>query len=486
MPGFDIDALLAERAWVGRVARTLVHGDAEAEDLEQRAWMRALGHPPSEAPRSPRGWLRTVLRFAAIDGIRERAARRRHEAAAASLSPERSDASPHALVARAEVLERLVHAVLALDEPYRGTVLLRYFEELPPREIARRQGVPVETVRTRIKRALERLRTGLGGDGGREGLLAIVAPLLRFEGESAIPAAVGGAIMGTAAKVGLAAGVLILTGGGVVAWRASSGTPESPMPSAPSAARVVAAPPVAADPPPVFVPPAPPDAPPEAAKEPGPSGPSIEERLEERPDEVKWEGHSVGTILEDLSRRLRLEPMPEYESEDLRRAAYGTSIECVGFTTVAYRVMLVVVVGYIRSPVWGGKVPHWEVRKDRLFVFLRDPPPPKAETPEEVKKREENANAFLEFLRTEKTSLVFDGQPLESAFSYLSARHRINVLTDEAVRERVNTLAVKLTLTDVPLAEAFDELLRIDPDLTWEVVGNLKDAKWSIVRIRRR
>src|SRR5689334_5197967 len=116
--GLTIDDLLAHRAWVESLARTLVHGDAEAEDLAQRAWVRVLEHPPAEPPRSPRAWLRTVLRFTAVDGIRERAARRRHEAAAAAGN--RAEPAPDDLVARAEILERLVHAVLALDEPYRG------------------------------------------------------------------------------------------------------------------------------------------------------------------------------------------------------------------------------------------------------------------------------------------------------------------------------------------------------------------------------
>ena len=55
----------------------------------------------------------------------------------------------------------MVAAVLALAEPYRSAVLLRYYEELPPRAIARRLGVPVETVRTRVKRGVELIRMRL-------------------------------------------------------------------------------------------------------------------------------------------------------------------------------------------------------------------------------------------------------------------------------------------------------------------------------------
>jgi RNA polymerase sigma-70 factor (ECF subfamily) len=205
-----MDDLLAHREWVGRVARTLVYGDAEADDLEQRTWVRVLEHPPAEPPRSPRGWLRTVLRYAAVDLRRSEGTRRGHEAAAAV--PERDDATPEALVAKAETLERLVHAVLALEEPYRGTVLLRYFEDLPPREVARRQGVPVETVRTRTRRALERLRERLDGSGtgGRAAWMAAMAPLTGVRWESGL--VTGGAAMASKAAIAAAAAGAVLGG----------------------------------------------------------------------------------------------------------------------------------------------------------------------------------------------------------------------------------------------------------------------------------
>ncbi|HEU4395007.1 MAG TPA: hypothetical protein VFS92_05530, partial [Planctomycetota bacterium] len=296
----------------------------------------------------------------------------------------------------------------------------------------------------------------------------------------------GGGTMHNAAKAGLAAGVAALAAAGVFLWRSRAEAPAAPPGAAPAApvrdpsprTTVTDAAPVPESPAPAAVPAA-------AAEEPGLTGPSIEERLDEKSEELRWEGQSVGTILEDLSRRLRLEPMPEYESEALRQAAYAASMESIGFGTLEYRVMLDYFMGCVRSPV-EGKVLKWEVRKERLFVSLRDPPPPKTESPEEIAKREENAKAFLEFLRTEKTSFTFDGQPLEPALGYLSARHRINVMTDEAVRERVSTLTVKLSLRDATLAEAFDELLRLDPDLTWEVKGHRREAKYSFVIVRKR
>lgn len=159
---FRPESLLAHREWVERAARALVYGDADAEDLQQQAWLEILERPPHREPASPRGWLRSVLRFTAIDAARAARTRRLHEEAAAR--PERIDASPAELVARAETLTRIAHAVLELDEPYRATVLLRYFEGLEARAIAELQGIPVETVRTRLKRAVAQLRERLDAE----------------------------------------------------------------------------------------------------------------------------------------------------------------------------------------------------------------------------------------------------------------------------------------------------------------------------------
>ena len=59
---------------------------------------------------------------------------------------------PDLAVARTELAERLGRMGLALPEPYRSTIVLRFFKALPPRRVAERQGVPVETVRTRPRR----------------------------------------------------------------------------------------------------------------------------------------------------------------------------------------------------------------------------------------------------------------------------------------------------------------------------------------------
>jgi hypothetical protein len=113
---------------------------------------------------------------------RRRASDRRE---ARELASARAEGQPSA----ADSAERLaahrevVAAVEALDEPYRQTVLLRYFDERPPRAIAERLGVPVKTVNTRLHRAHALLRARLDAQhgGDRRSWAIALAVLARHE-----------------------------------------------------------------------------------------------------------------------------------------------------------------------------------------------------------------------------------------------------------------------------------------------------------------
>jgi RNA polymerase sigma factor (sigma-70 family) len=212
-----LDALLARREWVRRFARTLSRDDASADDLAQDAWVAAVERTPR--PDAPAGWFRRVLTRRAIDVSRETTRRGRREGDAAR--PEATAATAD-VVAAAESHRRVVEAVMALDEPYRSTVLLRFFEDLPPREVAARMGVPVETVRARVRRAVEKLRARLDEEhGGRRA--AWLAPLLAGgpdEAAPARPATGGGLVLTTTQKSVAAAALVALLFGG--AWIAAS------------------------------------------------------------------------------------------------------------------------------------------------------------------------------------------------------------------------------------------------------------------------
>ena len=169
------DELLEHASWIRGLANGLVRDPAVGEDLSQEAWLAALRRRPGrERPLGP--WLARVVRNqAALWRRRGRAQADRERSSAAS------EALPSALdlVIRAETQRALVDAVLELEEPYRSVVLLRYYEDLAPSEIAHRKGVPAATVRTQLRRGLERLRLLLDRqfDGDRRAWIVILSPL---------------------------------------------------------------------------------------------------------------------------------------------------------------------------------------------------------------------------------------------------------------------------------------------------------------------
>ncbi len=244
----DAELLLEHASWMRQLARALVGDPERAEDLSQETWVRALEHPP-EAGRPLRGWLATVMRNLwrqAQRGEDRRSARERDAA-----RPE-ADASAE-LVLRVATQRELALRVLELDEPYRTTVLLRYFDELSPKRIAARQGVPVATVKTRLARGLERLRARLdrahGGDG-RSWSLALAPVALRPPGASAFPvpaplarAALSLGALAVNAKLVLSLALCALAGGAYVLYstRAAPGAPAAPAALAADSGRAPAA-----------------------------------------------------------------------------------------------------------------------------------------------------------------------------------------------------------------------------------------------------
>ncbi len=170
-----IETLLSHRAWVRGLAWSLVRDAHLVDEVEQETWLRALRSPPHEDA-AARRWLATVVRNVVRNRFRSSSRRAHHEGAVVPRT-----ASPGAgdVVARADSQQRLVSIVMALDDPARSTLLLRFFDGFSPREVASRMGVPVETVRTRTRRALNRVRADLEGKtGGRRAAFGLLAPLL--------------------------------------------------------------------------------------------------------------------------------------------------------------------------------------------------------------------------------------------------------------------------------------------------------------------
>ena len=152
-----------------RVAYLIAGSAADAEDAVQeglvKAW-RALGRFRRDAPLRP--WLLSIVANEARN--RRRAAGRREALALrASAEVASGDAapSPEAALVSAERRQDLLAALGRLGEDHRLVLTCRYLLELTEEEPAAALGVRRGTVKSRLARALEKLRAelGEGGDG---------------------------------------------------------------------------------------------------------------------------------------------------------------------------------------------------------------------------------------------------------------------------------------------------------------------------------
>ena len=139
----------------------------DAEDVTQESFVaayRAIGSYRGDGPL--RGWL---LRIATRQAFRRLA--QRHPTTAMDTVPEPyladSRTDPTRVAVALELRTELRDAVEALPEPYREVVALRFFAELSLAEVADATGRPINTVKTHLRRGLERLRPLFAAEGGK-------------------------------------------------------------------------------------------------------------------------------------------------------------------------------------------------------------------------------------------------------------------------------------------------------------------------------
>lgn len=157
--------LLENASWLQRLAESLVRDPHHADDMAQQTMEAALGGSPPHSNQH-RPWLARILRNKVYANHRQQSRRQAREQRVAR--KEEQDSLTHDTVERAEIGKRLTESIMRLKEPFRTTLLLRFHEDLSPKEIARKLNVPASTVRTRIHRGLENLREDISNSWGKD------------------------------------------------------------------------------------------------------------------------------------------------------------------------------------------------------------------------------------------------------------------------------------------------------------------------------
>ena len=151
----------------GRLAYALAYrilGESEgAEDVVHDAFLSAWRGAASYRRErgNPRGWLLSIVHHRAVDILRRKTAFRPAPLEAAEQRPAAEDT---ALMAERNVEEQTVRQALqALPEAQRRTIELAYFGGYTHVELAELMGVPLGTVKGRMRIGLQKMRRALEG-----------------------------------------------------------------------------------------------------------------------------------------------------------------------------------------------------------------------------------------------------------------------------------------------------------------------------------
>jgi RNA polymerase sigma-70 factor (ECF subfamily) len=145
-------------------AVSLLRDPFAAEDVVHDAFLRVWRAADSFRPErgSLRAWLMTIVRNAAIDYLRSRRVAPQLEYASERLEiHDAGEDDVHTAVAAAADARRLRSAVRTLPPAQRDAIELAFFRGLTHGEIAARTGLPLGTVKGRLRLGLRRLRQDL-------------------------------------------------------------------------------------------------------------------------------------------------------------------------------------------------------------------------------------------------------------------------------------------------------------------------------------
>lgn len=144
---------------VYRVALTIVHDPALADDVVQETLLKAWRRGPVDADgQIPKAWLIKVARNTAISLLRTR----REDLHGPDTLPDSGGGieTPRTVEGRAQ-LEDLWEALRHLDEDARALIVLKEVDDLSYEEIAATLDLPLSTVKTRLFRARKQLKDAL-------------------------------------------------------------------------------------------------------------------------------------------------------------------------------------------------------------------------------------------------------------------------------------------------------------------------------------
>jgi RNA polymerase sigma-70 factor (ECF subfamily) len=145
----------------------VIHNEAEADDLLQEIFMEIWNQAKnfSEEKGKPLGWMVTLARRRAIDGLRKKQAYARAEERLQKETEQQPEAWVHNATEEEIVLTDtrvLIRKVISnLPPAQQQAIDLAFFRGMSQREIAAKTNTPLGTVKTRLELGLKKIYDGL-------------------------------------------------------------------------------------------------------------------------------------------------------------------------------------------------------------------------------------------------------------------------------------------------------------------------------------
>ena len=145
-------------------------GPEHAEELVQetmlKLWRKAPTYSPSQAAAST--WIYTIARNTRIDWIRKHYKENTTELSAEDIYVDNEDPSPHSSLLKIRNTRNIQEQLKGLPPEQTEVLKMMYFDGLSGQQIATALGLPLGTVKSRIRLALGKLKVGLAPKTGEE------------------------------------------------------------------------------------------------------------------------------------------------------------------------------------------------------------------------------------------------------------------------------------------------------------------------------
>ena len=138
-------------------ARRLAGNDHDAEDVVQEAYLRAMRYGASFSGQNPRAWLLAIVRNTFFSMRKGNIPGQGAVSFDEEVHREGEDPGPEADLLKSADARAVNQALDELSLEFREIIVLREFEDLSYKEIARVTGAPVGTVMSRLARARDQL-----------------------------------------------------------------------------------------------------------------------------------------------------------------------------------------------------------------------------------------------------------------------------------------------------------------------------------------